>query len=91
MAAMTPLLWTGGWDSTYRLLSLLLGEERAVQPYYILDNPRSRPAVPAEREAMRRIRQRLLYRHPEAAVRLADTIECPVTAIAADQEIFPYY
>jgi hypothetical protein len=91
MAAMTPLLWTGGWDSTYRLLSLLLGEERAVQPYYILDNPRYRPAVPAEREAMRRIRQRLLHRYPEAAVRLVDTIECRLVDIDADTELARYY
>ena len=91
MAAMTPLLWTGGWDSTFRLLSLLISERREVQPYYILDDPRRRPAIAAEREAMRLIRQRLLQRYPEAAVRLADTIECPVTAIAADQEIFRYY
>ena len=49
----TPLLWTGGWDSTFRLLSLLLREQREVQPYYILDSLHFRPAVPAEREAMR--------------------------------------
>lgn len=72
MAAMTPLLWTGGWDSTFRLLSLLLGEQREVQPYYIIDSLRYRPAVPAEREAMRLIRQRLLRCHPDAAVRLAE-------------------
>lgn len=91
MAAMTPLLWTGGWDSTFRLLSLLLGEQREVQPYYIIDSLRYRPAVPAEREAMRLIRQRLLRCHPDAAVRLADTIECPLVDIEADDELARYY
>ena len=91
MAAMTPLLWTGGWDSTFRLLSLVIGERREVQPYYIVDSLRQRPAVPAEREAMRLIRQRLQQRYPEAAVRLADTIECRLADIDADAEIFEHY
>jgi 7-cyano-7-deazaguanine synthase in queuosine biosynthesis len=30
------LLWTGGWDSTYRLL-YLLSEGKQVQPHYIID------------------------------------------------------
>lgn len=91
MAATTPLLWTGGWDSTFRLLWLLLHEQREVQPYYIVDRLHHRPAVPAEREAMRLIRQALLQRHPEAAVRLADTIECQLADIAADAEIASHY
>ena len=31
------LFWTGGWDSTYRLLYLLIVEKKYVQPYYIID------------------------------------------------------
>jgi len=89
--ATTPLLWTGGWDSTFRLLSLVLGEQREVQPYYILDDLHFRPAVPAERKAMLRIRQRLLDVCPEAAVRLADTIECPLAEIAQDDETTRHY
>lgn len=91
MAAPTPLLWTGGWDSTFRLLSLLLREQREVQPYYVIDSLHYRPAVPAEREAMRSIRQTLLKRHPEAAVRLADTVECRLADIDADTETMRYY
>lgn len=91
MAATTRLLWTGGWDSTFRLLSLLLDEQREVQPYYVIDSLHYRPAVPAEREAMRLIRQSLLKRHPQAAVRLADTIECRLVDIDADNETARYY
>lgn len=90
-ATTTPLLWTGGWDSTFRLLSLLLSEQREVQPYYILDDLQYRPAVPAEREAMRRIRQALLKHYPEAAVRLADTLEGRLADIDADPETARYY
>lgn len=35
-AETNHLLWTGGWDSTYRLL-YLLREGRQVQPHYIID------------------------------------------------------
>lgn len=31
--APVPLLWTGGWDSTFRLLVAVLIERRTVQPY----------------------------------------------------------
>lgn len=34
------LLWTSGWDSTFRLLQIILIEKQIVQPYYILDNNR---------------------------------------------------
>ena len=35
------LLWTSGWDSTFRLLSLVLIHKKTVQPYYIKDHQRS--------------------------------------------------
>jgi len=34
------LFWTGGWDSTFRLLQLILIEKKEVQPYYIIDHER---------------------------------------------------
>ena len=34
------LLWTGGWDSTFRLCQLILVKRKNVQPYYIIDNKR---------------------------------------------------
>ena len=91
MATATPLLWTGGWDSTLRLLWLVLREQRHVQPYYILDNQERRPAVAEERAAMEKIRRRLAERYPDAAVRLSDTIECRLVDIDADTETFRYY
>lgn len=30
------LLWTGGWDSTFRLMSLIVNYECLVQPFYII-------------------------------------------------------
>jgi hypothetical protein len=34
---ITNLLWTGGWDSTFRLLQSLIIQRNTVQPHYILD------------------------------------------------------
>jgi hypothetical protein len=91
MSSAVRLLWTGGWDSTFRLLSLLLLEQRAVQPYYVVDRLSYRPAVPAEQEAMRRIRALLAAHHAQAAARLRPTIECPVADIAPDESLTQHY
>lgn len=87
----TQLLWTGGWDSTFRLLQLLLVEGRGVQPYYVLDDLKYRPAVPAEQRAMRQIRERLGERHPQAAARLEPTVECRLDEVAPDALINGYF
>jgi hypothetical protein len=51
------LLWTGGWDSTFRLLDLVLVGQRRVQPYYLIDT--SRPSLGAEIRTMRVLRDEL--------------------------------
>ena len=83
----TRLLWTGGWDSSFRLLQLLFHERRVVQPYYVIDRLKRRPGVPAEQQAMRNVRALLEKQHPEAAARLRPTIERPLADIAADATI----
>ena len=52
------LLWTGGWDSTFRLLDLALVQQREVQPYYVVDTI-LRPSYEHEIETMRGLRERL--------------------------------
>jgi 7-cyano-7-deazaguanine synthase in queuosine biosynthesis len=65
------LLWTGGWDSTYRLLELVLLERRAVQTYYFrLD----RHSAPMELEAMEAVRRRLFQACPVLRHLLPETI-----------------
>lgn len=34
------ILWTGGWDSTFRVLDLVLNKKEVVRPYYVLDERR---------------------------------------------------
>ena len=65
------LLWTAGWDSTYRLLELILVRERTVQPYYV---GIERTSAAMELQAMNRIRARLFSAWPETRARLLDTI-----------------
>ncbi|MEY3020752.1 MAG: hypothetical protein RLZZ272_1736 [Actinomycetota bacterium] len=65
-----PILWTGGWDSTFRLLQLLLVEGRSVQPYYVL-NP-DRPGLHRELGARASIATAVSERLP-AEVRLLPT------------------
>lgn len=38
---MINLLWSGGWDSTFRLLCLLLIEKEKVRPFYLIDYTRA--------------------------------------------------
>lgn len=51
------ILWTGGWDSTFQLLKLLLSEKRRVEPYYLIDEDRR--STGTELLAMKRIRLRI--------------------------------
>ncbi|MDP5182480.1 hypothetical protein QOZ88_07495 [Blastococcus sp. BMG 814] len=60
------LLWTGGWDSSFRLMQLLLVEGRAVQPIHVLDT--GRPSTLFELRAMEAMRAGLLARLPDPAL-----------------------
>lgn len=64
-------LMTGGWDSTFRLLQLLLIEKRAVQPVYIIDSKRW--TLIQELKAMAGIKKATLTRFPDAAPLLLPT------------------
>jgi len=66
------ILWTGGWDSTYRLLYLLVVKHTVVQPYYIID--RRRKSVSNELLAMERIRHAITKTYPEKNTLLLPTI-----------------
>lgn len=72
MCAKTNLLWTGGWDSSFRLLQLLIIQKKEVQPYYVIDTQRK--SIVMELNAMHAIRYHLKSSFPDAAARLSDTI-----------------
>lgn len=56
------LLWTGGWDSTFRLLQLLFKKKVNVQPHYLM---RSEQQSGKEIDTMVNIRRHLSRQHPE--------------------------
>ncbi len=60
------LLWTGGWDSSFRLMQLLLVERRQVRPIYVIDT--GRPSTLFELRAMEAIRAGLLARLPDPSL-----------------------
>ena len=56
------LLWTGGWDSTFRLLQILLIENKSVKPFYVIDHKRK--SLDMELKAMSAIKLMLLNDYP---------------------------
>jgi hypothetical protein len=68
----TQLFWTGGWDSTFRLLQLLILNKNMVQPYYIVDH--SRRSKENELNSMAEIRTALFSKFPFTKNLLLPTI-----------------
>lgn len=83
------LFWTGGWDSSFRLLELLLVQKRPVQPYYLLDP--NRKSTPYEIIAMEKIKNVLLTKHPEVKSLLLSTISKKVEDLRPNDHITGQY
>jgi hypothetical protein len=81
--APVQLLWTGGWDSTFRLLFLLLVEKRPVEPHYVITT--DRPSIGAELRTMARLKQALLTRFPEARALLRPSRLFDVTDLTPNE------
>ncbi|HEX8017004.1 MAG TPA: hypothetical protein VF465_17360, partial [Flavobacterium sp.] len=62
------LLWTSGWDSTFRLLQIILIEKENVQPIYIID--KTRRSLKVELEGIKKIQEKIKELHPEAYERI---------------------
>jgi len=79
------LLWTSGWDSTFRLLQLTLDLRVPVQPIYLIDpNKRS---YPIEIMAMYHIKNALTQVHPHTADLILPTWYFSVADLQPDAEI----
>src|SRR5688572_7249740 len=66
------LLWTSGWDSTFRLLELLLVHKRYIQPYYVID--RTRKSLEFELKAMEKIKSLVFKKDPQTKRLLQSTV-----------------
>jgi hypothetical protein len=88
-SAWVHMLWTGGWDSTFRLLQLALLRGRAVQPHYIVDT--GRPSTLHELRAIHAIREGLRDLSIDAARRVAPLHVVSIHDIAPDPVITGRY
>lgn len=79
------LLWTGGWDSTFQLLRLLLKHRLPVVPYYLEDPTRASTAT--ELRTMQRIGEELRQAHPHVRGLLHPLRRYPVDSLRPDDEI----
>ena len=82
---MKHVLWTGGWDSTYRVLDLLLIKHETVQTHYIIDSDRK--STQMELHTMQQIRSTVIARYPETESRFLPLITFERSAIPANAEI----
>ena len=51
------IFWTGGWDSTFRVLQLALVENKLVDPYYLIDFHRK--SYPVELTVIKNLREKI--------------------------------
>lgn len=83
------LFWSGGWDSTFRLLQLVVEQGRLVQPYYIIDP--NRLSLRHEFKAMSTIENLIYQRYPQTRGLILPTITAEVDDIVIDKEFEQAY
>ncbi|MCM2972627.1 hypothetical protein [Larsenimonas suaedae] len=89
MRTSIDVLWTGGWDSTYRVLSAALVEGKTVVPHYIVDLGRASSL--RELQAISEVRVALSKIDPDAAERIEPLRITPVSEIPANPELSAAY
>jgi len=82
---IVKLLWTGGWDSTFRLLEVIILQERKLQPYYIIDS--NRVSAGFELRAMQRVKKQLFKEYPKAKNILLPTRYYELSSIPHNESI----
>ena len=80
------LLWTGGWDSTFQLLQLLLVHRVPVTTYYLI-HPEKRRSTWMELRTIQRLKNHLWEKYPHTRDLLKSTHYFAVDDIAEDAEI----
>lgn len=83
------LLWTGGWDSTFQLLQLLLKYKSQVSPYYLIDANRS--STGKEILTMKEIKEYLFTEYPHTKSLLDSIQYINVEDIPLDENITNAY
>ncbi len=86
---IVKLFWTGGWDSTFRLLDLILIQKKIVQPHYIVD--KTRRSLSNELETIEKIKSRIHKKYPETKSLLLEPKKFNREDIEAYQPITEQY
>ncbi|WOJ95048.1 hypothetical protein R0135_07720 [Congregibacter variabilis] len=73
------IFWTGGWDSTFQLLTLVFDKKVVVEPHYLIDEGRASSST--EMATMERLRRMIFDVSDETKVLLLPTVLFPVTAV----------
>lgn len=89
MATLHNVLWTSGWDSTFRVAQLLLMSDAVVQPWYVVDPDRYSSGT--ELRTMERIRLTLEQRDPSIHDRLKPTKVIDKADVPVDAEITGWF
>ncbi|MDF1519936.1 MAG: 7-cyano-7-deazaguanine synthase [Brevefilum sp.] len=84
-ASTINMFWTGGWDSTFRLLQILLKEKKIVQTYYIIDP--NRPSHGLEMDRMDKIRKLIYKKYPSTKGQFLQTIRTELSDVKKDAVI----
>lgn len=85
MSKTIDVLWTGGWDSTYRVLYAAIVEKATVYPHYIIDFERKSSL--RELQAISEIKNELEKIDPEARRRVNKTLITPISEIKSNSSI----
>ncbi|MCB2206804.1 MAG: 7-cyano-7-deazaguanine synthase [Bacteroidetes bacterium] len=83
------LFWTGGWDSTFRFIQLLLIHKMVVQPYYIIDPERNSTLI--EIKTMTDIKKALIEKNPDLNHFILPTIFKELRQIEKNEQIAESY
>lgn len=83
------LFWTGGWDSTFRLLQLLILLKKKVQPYYLIDEDRLSTGI--EIRTMKAIKEHISEKYPRARSLMLPTVFKAVYDIKPNKELTENY
>ncbi len=78
-------MWTGGWDSTFQLLRLLIIYRSHVTPFYLIDV--GRKSLGIEIRTMKRIKDHIFKEFPHTKELLAPIQYYTVEDISPDKEI----
>lgn len=75
------VLWTSGWDSTYRVVELVL-KGAVIQPYYVID--KKRVSYRKEIDTLALLRAKIVEAYPDAKDRLLEVIFIDLKKIKPD-------